>query len=53
MRLGGSIMKPYHSPKEWLALVRGYGYSAVIFPVNSDAPHAVRQAAERAGAVCK
>ena len=43
MRLGGSIMKPYHSPKEWLALVKAYGYSAVSFPVNSDAPHHVRQ----------
>ena len=43
MRLGGSIMKPYHSPKEWLALVKEYGYSAVSFPVNSDSPHHVRQ----------
>lgn len=43
MRLGGSIMKPYNSPKEWLALVKEYGYSAVSFPVNSDAPHHVRQ----------
>lgn len=43
MRLGGSIMKPYNSPKEWLALVKEYGYSAVSFPVNSDAPKHVRQ----------
>ncbi|MBR4082287.1 MAG: sugar phosphate isomerase/epimerase [Clostridia bacterium] len=43
MRLGGSIMKPYHSPQEWLTLVREYGYSAVIFPVNSDAPRQARR----------
>ena len=43
MRLGGAIMKPYHSPAEWLALVREYGYSAVSFPVNSDAPASVRR----------
>ena len=44
MRLGGSIMKPYNSPEEWLALVRELGYSAVIFPVNSDAAPEVRKA---------
>ena len=27
MRLGGSVMKPYSSPKEWLAHVKELGYS--------------------------
>ena len=38
MRLGGSIMRPYHSPEEWLKEVKNLTYSAVIFPVNSFAP---------------
>ncbi len=37
MRLGGSVMKPYNSPKEWLAHVKELGYSCVIFPVESTA----------------
>ena len=37
MRLGGSVMKPYNSPKEWLQHVKELGYSAVIFPVDSTA----------------
>lgn len=41
MRLGGSVMKPYNSPKEWLAHVKELGYSAVIFPVESTAPASV------------
>ena len=41
MRLGGSVMKPYASPKEWLAHVKELGYSVVIFPVDSGAPAAV------------
>ncbi|MBQ7306638.1 MAG: sugar phosphate isomerase/epimerase, partial [Clostridia bacterium] len=41
MRLGGSVMKPYNSPSEWLAHVKEYGYSAVIFPVDSTAPKQV------------
>ena len=41
MRLGGSVMKPYNSPKEWLAHVKELGYSAVIFPVESTAPLSV------------
>jgi len=43
MRLGGSIMKPYDSPAQWLALVKEYGYSAVSFPVDSSAPAQVRR----------
>ncbi|MBQ7866922.1 MAG: sugar phosphate isomerase/epimerase [Clostridia bacterium] len=43
MRLGGSVMKPYASPAEWLAHVRELGYTAVIFPVDSTAPKSVRQ----------
>ncbi len=30
-------MKPYNSPKEWLAHVKELGYSCVIFPVESTA----------------
>ena len=41
MRLGGSVMKPYNSPKEWLAHVKELGYSAVVFPVESTAPLSV------------
>ena len=41
MRLGGSVMKPYTSPKEWLAHVKELGYSAVIFPVDSTADASV------------
>lgn len=41
MRLGGSVMKPYNSPQEWLAHVRELGYSAVVFPVDSNAPASV------------
>ena len=43
MRLGGSVMKPYNSPAEWLAHVRELGYSAVIFPVDSSAPKQVQR----------
>ena len=44
MRLGGSVMKPYHTPSEWLELVQEYGYSAVIFPVDCTASPAMRKA---------
>lgn len=43
MRFGGSILKPYHSPKEWLALVKELKYSAVTFPVHWSAPASVRR----------
>ena len=47
MRLGGSVMKPYNSPKEWLGHVKELGYSAVIFPVDSSAPgHVIREYAD-------
>ena len=47
MRLGGSVMKPYHDPKEWLAHVKELGYSAVVFPVECTAPaHVVREYAD-------
>lgn len=42
MRIGGSVMKPYHSPEEWLKQVRELGYSCVSFPVNSDASRQMR-----------
>ena len=34
MRLGGSVMKPYRNPGEWLAHVKELGYRAVTFPVD-------------------
>ena len=40
MRIGGSVMNPYHSPSEWLEQVKELHYSAVIFPVDSSAPKA-------------
>ncbi len=41
MRLGGSIMKPYNSPEEWLSHVKELGYRAVIFPVDCTASDTV------------
>lgn len=43
MRLGGSVMKPYTKPSEWLEGVKELGYSAVIFPVDHTAPASVRR----------
>jgi len=43
MRLGGSVMKPYNSPQEWLSHVKELGYSCVVFPVDSNAPSHVVQ----------
>ncbi len=43
MRLGGSVMHPYNSPAAWLREVQALGYSAVIFPVDSTAPAALRR----------
>ena len=37
MRLGGGVEKPYRNPQEWLEIVKELGYSAVLFPVNSNA----------------
>ncbi len=47
MRLGGSVMKPYSSPEEWLGHVRELGYEAVIFPVDCTADHEVIDAYAR------
>ena len=38
MRLGGSVLKEWKTAKEWIALVKELGYSAVIFPVDCNAP---------------
>ncbi len=43
MRLGGSVMRPYNSPTEWLREVQELDYRAVIFPVDSSAPKQVVQ----------
>ena len=43
MRLGGSIMRPYRCPEEWLKEVKNLTYSAVIFPVDSFAPLSVQE----------
>ncbi len=37
MRLGGSICAAYHSPREWLELVKEAGYTCIVFPVDSRA----------------
>lgn len=37
MRLGGSVMKPYSSPEQWLSHVKELSYRAVIFPVDCTA----------------
>lgn len=39
MRIGGSVMKPYSSEKEWLSYVKELNYNAVIFPLDSSATH--------------
>lgn len=38
MRLGGSVLKEWKTAKEWIELVKELGYSAVIFPVDCNAP---------------
>ncbi len=43
MRIGGSVMKPYSSPAEWLQQVKELGYSCVCFPVHSNASAQVRR----------
>lgn len=37
MRIGGTVMKEYHSPEQWLEYVRELNYRAVIFPVDCTA----------------
>ena len=44
MRIGGSVMKPYSTPEEWLAVQRELTASCVIFPVDADAPVEVQDA---------
>ena len=43
MRLGGGIERGYKNPQEWLQLVKQLGYSAVLFPVDSNASDSVIQ----------
>ena len=43
MRLGGGIERNYQNPQEWLQLVKQLGYSAVLFPVDSQASASVIQ----------
>lgn len=38
MRIGGSVLKKWSTAKEWIGLVKELGYSAVIFPVDCNAP---------------
>ncbi|MGI6189986.1 MAG: sugar phosphate isomerase/epimerase [Clostridiales bacterium] len=38
MRLGGTILMSYSSPQEWIEIVRKLRYSAVLAPVDHDAP---------------
>lgn len=44
MRIGGSVMKPYSTPEEWLAVQQELTASCVIFPVDADAPVEVQDA---------
>ena len=41
MRLGGSVMKEWKTAEEWMNAVLELGYSAVIFPVDCNAPRAL------------
>jgi sugar phosphate isomerase/epimerase len=34
LRLGGPVLKNYHSPEEWIQLLRGYGYHGAYCPVG-------------------
>ena len=38
MRLGGSILRSYNDPHEWIQIVKELRYSAVLAPVGHDAP---------------
>lgn len=38
MRLGGSVLKQWQKPEQWIGFVKELGYSAVIFPVDCNAP---------------
>ena len=38
MRLGGSILRNYKTPQEWVQIVKELGYSAVIAPMKYDDP---------------
>jgi sugar phosphate isomerase/epimerase len=56
MRLGAaSLCEEYHSPEEWIALVRKRGYQAVVTPVSESASdeeiRAYREAAAHNGLV--
>lgn len=43
MRIGGSVMKPWHTPEEWLKWQHELTASAVIFPVQSDSPETLQK----------
>ena len=43
MRIGGAVMKPWHTPEEWLKWQRELTASAVIFPVQCDSPVALQE----------
>ncbi|NLX69956.1 MAG: sugar phosphate isomerase/epimerase [Clostridiales bacterium] len=55
MRLGGSILRSYNDPHEWIQIVKELRYSAVLAPVGHDAPDELVKAyveeAKKAGVV--
>ena len=38
MRLGGSILRKYNDPQEWIEIVKELGYGAVVAPMKHDDP---------------
>ncbi|NLZ88080.1 MAG: hypothetical protein GX916_01115 [Clostridiales bacterium] len=40
MKLGGNIVKPYHTPEEWVNLVKEAGYAAALAPIDHQAAYA-------------
>lgn len=42
MRIGGGLEKSYHTPEEWLALVKSLNYRAVYAPIDYTAPQELK-----------
>lgn len=42
MKLGGNIVKPYHTPEEWVNLVKEAGYTAAPAPIDHQADKSLR-----------
>ena len=52
VRVGGNIFKEFHTPDEWIAVVKEFGYTAAYCPVDAKASDAevaaYREAAKKA-----